>query len=249
METLLARYEHDGASFLDGQPKKLLPDLYYLGDFQGAAIYGLITPSNFVVVDAPGGPGLFEFLKTRLAQLGVKPAAPTVVLLTSCDLAATAGLKDLVEKCNPHVVAARAGLERIKKLCSEGTALISAEEIREQGWLDVTALPLKGRGVAPTAYQVKWAEKRVLFSGRIPIKVTQETGVALFSDFTNGHGNAADYLASLAPLESAKPDLWLPAVPTDGQNANLYDNQWEQVLEQNREGIERNRGFLTREAH
>ena len=35
METLVARYEADGADFLDGVPKPLLPDLYYLGDFGG----------------------------------------------------------------------------------------------------------------------------------------------------------------------------------------------------------------------
>src|SRR5262249_11486497 len=40
METLLARYKADGALFLDGNPKQLLPDLYYLGNFHGAAAYG-----------------------------------------------------------------------------------------------------------------------------------------------------------------------------------------------------------------
>jgi hypothetical protein len=31
------------------------------------------------------------------------------------------------------------------------------------------------------------------------------------------------------------PDLWLPAVPVHGQNANLYDRDWENVLGQNRQ--------------
>src|SRR5262249_32287590 len=39
MTTLVARYERDGADFLDGNPKRLLPDLYYLGDRQDAAVY------------------------------------------------------------------------------------------------------------------------------------------------------------------------------------------------------------------
>ena len=56
METLVARYEADGADFLDGVPKQLLPDLYYLGDFRGVAVYGFFASSKFFVVDAPGGP-------------------------------------------------------------------------------------------------------------------------------------------------------------------------------------------------
>ena len=63
METLLARFRADGADFLDGNPKKLLSDLYYLGDFDGAAIYGFFIASQFFLVDAPGGPGLSEFLE------------------------------------------------------------------------------------------------------------------------------------------------------------------------------------------
>jgi hypothetical protein len=27
------------------------------------------------------------------------------------------------------------------------------------------------------------------------------------------------------------PDLWLPAVPTDRQNANVYDAEWREILE------------------
>jgi hypothetical protein len=30
-----------------------------------------------------------------------------------------------------------------------------------------------------------------------------------------------------------KPDLWLPALPTEDQNANLYDDRWEQVVQDN----------------
>ena len=57
METLLARYEADGADFLDGQPRTLLPDLEYLGDFGGSAVYGLFAESRFFLVNAdPAAP-------------------------------------------------------------------------------------------------------------------------------------------------------------------------------------------------
>src|SRR6185312_8235167 len=94
LETLLARYEVDGADFLDGDPKPLLPDLYYLGDFRGAAVYGFFAASKFFLVDAPGGPGLVAFVNTRLRQLGREPVAPSAVLLTSCGAGETAGLPE-----------------------------------------------------------------------------------------------------------------------------------------------------------
>ncbi len=65
MQRLVDRYEADGPNFLDGVPKRLLPDLYYLGDFQGVAVYGLFASSKFFVVNAPGGAGLSDFLEKR----------------------------------------------------------------------------------------------------------------------------------------------------------------------------------------
>ena len=91
MAALQARYEADGADFLDGVPKRLLPDLYYLGDFRDAAVYGFFASSRFFLVDAPGGPGLLAFIRGRLRRLGLEPTEPAAVLLTSCDPGATAG--------------------------------------------------------------------------------------------------------------------------------------------------------------
>ena len=244
MEKLLARYESDGADFLDGNPKRILPDLYYLGEFQGAAVYGFFAASNFFVVDAPGGPGLIDFLNARLRQLGLKPAAPTAVLLTSCGAEATAGLKELVEKCHAQVVASPAGLQSVKELCPAGTTVLSAADLPKKGWFEVTPLPLHGRGLAPIAYQVQWVDKTVLFSGRIPIKINHEAGASLFSDFLESRGNVGDYLTTLDRLHNLKPDIWLPSVASDCQNANLYDSQWEQIIADNRAVIDRNARLL-----
>ncbi len=43
MVRLVARYQADGADFLDGVSKPLLPDLFYLGDFSGRAVYGIFA--------------------------------------------------------------------------------------------------------------------------------------------------------------------------------------------------------------
>jgi glyoxylase-like metal-dependent hydrolase (beta-lactamase superfamily II) len=234
MEQLVARYERDGAKFLDDSPKVLLPDLYYLGDFKGWAIYGGFAASRFFVVNAPGGPGLHTFLTSRLQKLGVKPTAPAVVLLTACGEDETAGLAELIEQGHAEVVTAAGGLETVKKLCSAGTKVRSAEDLMSAGWFSVKPVTLGGRGLAPVAYQVGWAGKTVLFSGRIPITPARETVAELLTDLRQTRDGVLDYRTSLERLGQLKPDLWLPARPVNGQNANLYDGEWEEILAGNR---------------
>jgi glyoxylase-like metal-dependent hydrolase (beta-lactamase superfamily II) len=231
METLISRYEADGPDFLDEVPKQLLPGLYYLGDFKGAAVYGFFTASNFFIVDAPGGPGLVEFVSARLRQLGREPVGPTAVLLTSCDPDETAGLKELIERWHPLVVASKESIESIKELCPAGTVILPTSELPAKGWFEVTPIPLQGRGFAPLSYMIAWAGKTVLFSGRIPLKINQVSGEKLIFDLTKGKGDVRGYFASITHLSSLKPDLWLPAIPTDGQNANLYDSDWERTMD------------------
>jgi glyoxylase-like metal-dependent hydrolase (beta-lactamase superfamily II) len=235
METLLARQASDGANFLDGTPRQLLPDLYYLGEFKGAAVYGCFAASNFFLVNAPGGPGLMDHVKTRLEQLGVKPAEPTAVLLTACGPEETAGLNDLMADSHAQVVAAPAGLDRVKELVVPGARLLSTAELPQRGWFSVDPVTLRGRGLAPVAYQVHWANKCVLFSGRIPIKSNPTAASELLKDFSQGRGSRIDYAASLEELSRLTPDLWLPAVPVDAQGANLYDRDWQDILEYNRQ--------------
>ncbi len=233
MQALLARYERDGANFLDGEPKRLLPDLYYLGDFHGSAVYGLFASSRLFLVDAPGGPGLAAFVDDRLRRLGREPVAPTAVLLTACGKDETAGLDELVRKYPIRVVASPAGLSAIKESCPQGTVIVPADKLPDQGWFQVKAIPLKGRGVAPIAYEVPWAGKSVLFSGRIPTRINHETWDLLMSGLSKSIETRLEYVSSIDRLGEVKPDLWLPAVPTDGQNANVYGNEWKDVLEDN----------------
>jgi metallo-beta-lactamase class B len=230
MQQLLARYERDGALFLDGTAKRLLPDLYYLGDFAGAAVYGFFRGGKFFVVGQPRGPGLAEFLHGALKQLGVKPGAPTAVLLTSCDAAEIVGLKDLVAQCHPQVVVSSEARQQVVAACPAGTIVLPAEELPGKGWFDVKSLKLGGRGVGPIAYDLAWADKSVLFSGKIPIRIKQSTVADLSQDIVSGRGNLRDYYASLLQLRELRPNLWLPAVSSDGQNANLYDTEWAEIL-------------------
>jgi len=232
MANLAARYEADGADFLDGQPKELMPSLYYLGDFHGHAVYGFFSASRFYLVDAPGGPGLAGFLHSRLAELGLKPVKPAAVLLTSCDPASVAGLEDLVRDCHPEVVVP-SGLQAVKDWCPRGTALLPAEELCARGWFEVTPLPLRGPGVARIAYRLRWAGKTVLFSGQIPIGPDAAANARLRSTISRSRQDTLDFLVSVFRLRDPKPDLWLPTGPVDGQNANLYDQQWQEILDDN----------------
>jgi glyoxylase-like metal-dependent hydrolase (beta-lactamase superfamily II) len=235
MRVLVERYDRDGASFLDGTPRKLLPGLYYLGDLQGLAVYCFLARSKLFVVNAPGGPGLGEFLNSRLRKLGVQPLAPTAVLLTSCGPEATAGLKDLVAQGDVQVVAAPAGVEAIKKLCPSRTVVLSAEDLPKMGWFEVKPMPLRGHGQAPVAYLVPWGGKTVLFSGPIPVLPDGTAASRLLSDFRELKADPLDHADSLDVLGRVKPDLWLPANPEDGQNANMYDSEWADLIRSNRE--------------
>ena len=90
------------------------------------------------------------------------------------------------------------------------------------------------------AYQLRWAGKMVLISGRIPVKPDAAALDQVQRDVAAGPaGSSAAYTASLERLLRVQPDLWLPAVPVHGQNANLYDREWTAVLAQNRQAFVR----------
>jgi glyoxylase-like metal-dependent hydrolase (beta-lactamase superfamily II) len=233
METLLFRYKADGALFLDGIPKQLLPDLYYLGEFRGAAVYGFFASSKFFLIDAPGGPGLVEFVSANLRELGREPVAPTAVLLTSYGAAETAGLKESVGKWHCQVVSPSGTSQQLTELCPAGTVILSAWELSDRGWFPVSLISLLGRGEEAVAYQLSCGGKSVLFSGQIPIKMNHNALDRLVADLMSPRGDLRGYFTSITRLQNQHPDLWLPTNPADGQNANLYDKDWERTIEDN----------------
>jgi metallo-beta-lactamase class B len=237
MERLQTRFQVDGANFLDGTPRELLPGLHYFGDLGDRAIYCLSTSKGRFLVDAPGGPELLDFLANQCKRLGWENRTVTAVLLTSADRAATAGLTALVQATGCQVVAPRAGLEEVRRLCPAGTRVVTEEDLEKSGWFEVHPIALEGRGLAPLAYEVRWAGKTVLISGRIPMKLNTPTADDLWREIRGAGGSVEQYVKSLERLEQVNPNLWLPAVPVHGQNANLYDRAWASVLAQNRQLI------------
>ena len=233
MEHLVARYETDGANFLDGSPKELLKGLHYLGDYAGRAVYFLIADSHRIVFDAPGDPAFFDFLTAQLTRLGVSPPQPTAVLLTSSDPEAAGGLGELVVKTKCAVAVSDAGNSEARTLCPPDTKFYMPKDLESSGWFPGKCVPLGGRGFGPQGYAFRWQDKLVLVSGRIPIKVTDDTVIELLGALRGPTGNVAEYVKGLRELKQLDPALWLPAVPVHGQNANLYGDEWSQTLDNN----------------
>jgi hypothetical protein len=234
MKLLLSRYDADGADFLDGVPKQLLPGLHYLGDCDRTPVYCLVMSKHLILFDAPGGPGLLDFLARRLSAIGCKDRKPTVVLLTSCADEAITGLASLVRQSSCQVVGTPECLEKVRRDCPRGTPLVSVEELDKSGWFPGRTIALGGFDSSAVAYRLNWQGKTVLVSGRIPVKLTQAAIDRLGPQLTGAGGSIEKYLSSLDRLAPVKPDLWLTAVPVYGQNANLYDDDWTNVLRENR---------------
>jgi glyoxylase-like metal-dependent hydrolase (beta-lactamase superfamily II) len=234
MKRLLARYDEDGADFLDGEPKELLRGLHYLGDCKHTPVYCLDTSKHLFLFDAPGGPALLDFLARRFEALGWKGRKPTAVLLTSSTPEATEGLAALTSQTGCQVVATPGCLASVRRDCRGGTSLVSVEKLDKMGWVPGRAIALGTLDDSEAAYELAWQGKNILVSGRIPVKVINKTAESLMTQLTGGGERVEKYRTALERLASLTPDLWLTAVPVHGQNANLYDDEWETILGQNR---------------
>ena len=238
MQDLVAHYDADGANFLDGKPKQILPGLHYLGDRGGLAVYCLITNGRLFLFDAPGGPGLVRFLESGLRDTGLTSTKPTAVLLTSCGPEATGGLKELIAQTGCKVVAPQAGRAAVKAICPPETVVLTEDELIGTGWIPVRVVKLAGRGVAPVAYEVKLQGKTVLVSGRMPVKLSPRSVEELLRSLGEPGGDKQGYANSLRRLEALTPAVWLPLAPVDGQNANLYGREWADLLAGNRGAVQ-----------
>jgi glyoxylase-like metal-dependent hydrolase (beta-lactamase superfamily II) len=232
METLITRYTQDGLDFLDGNAKQLLPGLFYLGDLSGISVYAIVADGQVILIDAPGG-DLFEFVTGRLKTLKIEPAIPTAVWLTSCDEARIKGLKNLIEMTHASVVTSKRGLDILKDLLPADAKRSAAEDLAGHSPFSAHAISLRSRDLAPTAYVLRIAEKTVLISGRIPIKFGEEAMANITEGPPESREVEVDTLSSLSQLEPIKPDVWLPSTPWHGQNANLYDQDWADVIASN----------------
>ncbi len=234
LEKLVARHDADGADFLDGTPRELLPGLHYFGNLGAMAVYCLDTPKALCLFNAPGGDKLVYLVKERFEKLGWKGRKLTAVVLTSADKESTSGIAALVKEANCQVVTPGEGRDVVRALCPAGTKLLHADDLPAIGWFETRTIVLQGRGLGPIAYELRWAGKTVLITGGIPVKFSEPAFDQLQRDVGP---RTADFFRSLDELAKCKPDLWLPALPVHGQNANLYERDWDKVIDRNRKAF------------
>ncbi len=235
MREAIGRFDADGRDFLDGEPKTILPGLYYLGEYHDWAVYCLIKDDKLFVFDAPGESGYHDFIRERLEQLNVEAPPVAAVLLTATDKAATGALSDLISDSSCQVVVRADAWEDVRKACPPDTELIEAESLGGEAWIPVTVIKLGGAGKYPVAYLLTWEGKTVLVSGRVPVRDNQLSMANLPSEIDDPFDREQQFLDSLDKLGTVNPHIWLPARPFQGQNANLYGSQWREMVSSNRQ--------------
>lgn len=141
---------------------------------------------------------------------------------------------ELVEKTGAQVVVASQFWSNIKDKCPSGTVLLRPEGLAAKGWFPMQTMPLQGRGLGSCAYRLAWEKKNVLLTGQIPVGYDPRLYAALRREFKEAKVNVAEYSASLDVLGMERPDLWLPAGSPGGQNAIVYEGDWEKVIAYNR---------------
>ncbi len=226
LEALIERYETDGADFLDGEPKELLPGLYYLGDIDGSSVYVLATQSQLLLFDAPGGPAFHEWLDPKLRGFALGSRPLTAVLLTSCDPKAVSGLPSLVEKTNCQVVSSESNFAVLRSLGVPDARLTSIEALKAAGWIDVETLMMSDRQPGAMGYVIQCCGKKVMVSGRLPLRMGGAGPFAVARILAGPPQEIGTYRELFRRLREVNPDLWLPAEPLYGRNANWYSDEW-----------------------
>ncbi|MFO0908684.1 MAG: MBL fold metallo-hydrolase [Isosphaeraceae bacterium] len=233
---LLARYETDGPGFLDGVPKRIREGLFYLGDRDRIAVYALGGKDRVFLVNAPGPSGLPGFVRERLAKLGLEGARLEGVLLTSTSPTHSSGVEELTRAGLPLIVAPSAGLDELRSRCGDGARLVAARKASEIEFAPfrLNAFGYRAGGEPLAAYQVEVAGKRALFTAGGLVQFDRTTVEEWQAMFKSSRERAVDFLSAVQKLEALDPpDLWLPARPSEGQNAYLYDHAWSELVQGN----------------
>jgi glyoxylase-like metal-dependent hydrolase (beta-lactamase superfamily II) len=230
MELLISRFENDGANFLDDNPKQLVPGVFYFGDFQGTAIYGLYSGSSLAIINSPGGTELLDFLEQRQKALELPITKPSAVLLTACGEREISGLREFIEVSQASVFVAEADMEFIRRHCASGTVVLSTSELNKSQFPGITPLELGRSTTTLMAYLLQLSGRTILISSTIPTGGNRQMAGELISRSGDSGLTPSDFVNVLRRLHQLDPDLWLPAVALNGQNANLYDDEWKSVL-------------------
>ncbi|WP_442507712.1 MBL fold metallo-hydrolase [Novipirellula sp. SH528] len=247
LQIAVDRQKSDGPDFLDGIPKQIATGLYYFGELDGIAIYVLQRSDQFVVFNAPGGDSFADFLKAQCKALQLEYRVPDKVLLTSNAETHSSGLKPLAGLS--QVVTPQLPVTSVDS--SSTKVHLYKEDSKQIADVAIDTLSISHLGEPALAFTFSVDKKQVLVTPSVPRNiglwwVTRKNGrvkrsfiqpqtLELKRELTASPTQAADYLNSLEKLSEITPDVWLPTLPLTGQNANLYDNEWSNIIEANRD--------------
>lgn len=247
IELVLENQSQNGKDFLDGIPKRIEEGLFYLGDLDEVAIYGILAAGKFVVINAPGGNQFMEALKRQLGVLEIEFREPDAVLLTTNDEKFVSGLLD-VSQATPVMSPGQSRFRRSDGVVMPSIDLASVKELLATK-LEVIAIG--DPDPFAFAYQMVINDRTILVTSSAPRNVgldwvSRKTGVAtqtflepqatdVRSLFRASETERLRYSLTLDAVEGFDPDVWLPSLPLTGQNANLYGDSWTRVMEANRD--------------
>jgi hypothetical protein len=231
LKKLIAHFDADGEDFLDGNRKELLKGLHYLGDYQSRAVYLLNKDKHPLLFDAPGDDGLVPFVTQQMKAAGFETPSVSAVLMTSADPANTGGLRAVTDHWHCPIVAARTAHEAIRLACSNPVTLMTPDEVHQFDEFKPQVLSLGDRG--DIAYVFHLQGRRVLVSGNFPSTLSRSSVADVNKLIRSLGGDMSKHADTLREFRDIQPNLWLPAKPLNGQNANLYDTQWDDCLFRN----------------
>ncbi len=237
LQAMVDRQARDGADFLDGHPKPIEPGVFYLGDLDGIAVYAIFDQQKLRVVNAPGADAFQAFLSARLDALGLKTERPATILLTSDRPDHRSGLESMPR--NTVVFAPTSITTALKNDGLDAQTPSAASAIPLQ--LLETPMGLcysysvDGREVlltpdAPRNVSLVWKNR---LSGRKTMGDLQPQMEDLMAELAETEERLTAYRKTLLRMEPFRPDVWLPSRPLAGQNANLYDDDWDEIIDNN----------------
>lgn len=247
LKTVVSRQRSDGRDSLDDSAKEIEKGLYYLGTLESVAVYCLVNGEDVIAVNAPGGDAFAAFLVAAMNQLGLESKQPDAVLLTSTQDRFCSGLKSL-----SPTTPVTCGSDTTSVIEAGAQRVLSIDSLADAVGLPIEAVPLDD-GRDAIAYSLSIGDRDVLWTPNVPRNIAmvwrdringlhhsgllQPQSRELIDGLAESDDASSAYKSALETLSQRVPDVWLPSVPMSGQNANLYDDDWQIVLDANKMAV------------
>ncbi len=229
------RYLEDGFDFLDEEPRRVAPSLYYLGTQSGQAAYAFTAGERVCLVDpwrlSPAT------LQDRLSSLGLEHWRIESILLTEPRRLDGPSPFDVVPAIGPITYGPEAAPRSPPALGTPNFIPIGKRRAISVCGFEVEALPTVTWRPGFVSYLLPLSDKLVAFTGDAVAPLSADDQIVAPPAAT-APGNVFPTVDTLHDLDAAAVDIWLPSRPFAAQNANLYDDRWHDTLRINRLALE-----------